>query len=168
MPYLGEFLGTMILILLGDGVVANVLLNLVMVLAFHQGALGVGVATSASQWIACIMIVLFMRQKDNPCHIDFGKLRVDFKILKKIFLIGIPAGIQNSLFALSNVTIQSSINSLGKVVFAAGCALITVLIRFFGTLPEGVSYAILLMNILSPYIEKLCARKPLGAGGKSK
>ena len=64
--------------------------------------------------------------------------------------------------------VTTPINSLGKVVFAAGCALITVLIRFFGTLPEGVSYAILLMNILSPYIEKLCARKPLGAGGKSK
>lgn len=64
--------------------------------------------------------------------------------------------------------VTTPINTLGKVVFAVGCALITALIRFFGSLPEGVSYAILLMNILSPYIEKLCARKPLGAGGKTK
>ena len=64
--------------------------------------------------------------------------------------------------------VTTPINAWGKVVFAAGCAIITVLIRFFGSLPEGVSYAILLMNILSPYIEKLCMKKPLGTGGKAK
>ncbi len=67
--------------------------------------------------------------------------------------------------------VTSPINLWGKVVFALGCAIITVIIRFFGRLPEGVSYAILLMNILSPYIERLCAPKPLGAtekkGGKA-
>ena len=51
---------------------------------------------------------------------------------------------------------------LGKMVFAFGCGLITVLIRFFGSYPEGVSFSILLMNILSPYIEKLCSHKALG------
>ena len=54
------------------------------------------------------------------------------------------------------------INKGGKMVFAFGCALITVLIRYLGTYPEGVSFAILLMNILSPYIEKLCERRPFG------
>ena len=58
------------------------------------------------------------------------------------------------------------INTLGKMVFAFGCGIITVLIRFWGSYPEGVSFAILLMNILSPYIEKLCAKKPLGKVGK--
>ncbi len=64
------------------------------------------------------------------------------------------------------------LNKWGKAVFALGCAFITVIIRFFGNYPEGVSYAILIMNILSPYIEKLCAPKPFGAsdkkGGSSK
>jgi len=64
--------------------------------------------------------------------------------------------------------VSTPINPLGKMVFAFGCGIITVLIRFFGSYPEGVSFAILLMNILSPYIEKLCARKPLGTGGKTK
>lgn len=59
------------------------------------------------------------------------------------------------------------INTLGKMVFAFGCGIITVLIRFFGSYPEGVSFAILFMNILSPYIEKWCTRKPLGKGGKA-
>ena len=54
------------------------------------------------------------------------------------------------------------LNLLGKIVFAIGCGLITVLIRFFGSYPEGISFAILLMNILSPYIEKLCAKRPFG------
>ena len=55
---------------------------------------------------------------------------------------------------------------LGKMVFALGCGLITVLIRFFGSYPEGVSFAILIMNILSPYIEKLTAPKALGGTTK--
>ncbi len=50
----------------------------------------------------------------------------------------------------------------GKVVFAIGCGLITVLIRIYGSYPEGVSFSILIMNILSPYIEKLMAKKPFG------
>ena len=58
------------------------------------------------------------------------------------------------------------INNVGKMVFAFGCGLLTVLIRFWGAYPEGVSFAILIMNILSPYIEKLCAKKPFGKVGK--
>ena len=54
----------------------------------------------------------------------------------------------------------------GKLVFAFGAALITVLIRFFGSYPEGVSFAILLMNILSPYIEKWTMKKPFGGEAK--
>ena len=54
------------------------------------------------------------------------------------------------------------INKGGKMVFALGCGIITVLIRFFGSYPEGVSFAILFMNILSPFIEKLCAKRPFG------
>lgn len=51
----------------------------------------------------------------------------------------------------------------GKIVFALGCGVITVLIRLYGGYPEGVSFAILLMNILTPQIDKLTAKKPLGA-----
>ena len=52
--------------------------------------------------------------------------------------------------------------SWGKVVFGLGCGIITLLIRFYGSYPEGVSFSILLMNILTPYIEKWTMRKPLG------
>lgn len=63
----------------------------------------------------------------------------------------------------------------GKIVFGIGCGLITAVIRIFGSYPEGVSFAILLMNILCPYIEKWTVRRPLGTsrakkakGGESK
>ena len=60
----------------------------------------------------------------------------------------------------------SPINDRGKMVFALGCGIITFLIRVFGSYPEGVSFAILLMNILAPYIERITAKKPFGVGGK--
>ena len=54
----------------------------------------------------------------------------------------------------------------GKLIFGTGCGIITVLIRFWGNYPEGVSFSILLMNILTPYIEKLTRQKPLTGGKK--
>ncbi len=58
--------------------------------------------------------------------------------------------------------VTTPINRIGKIIFALGCAIITVLIRFFGNMPEGVSFAILIMNILTPYIEKIGVPKPIG------
>ncbi len=54
----------------------------------------------------------------------------------------------------------------GKIIFGIGCGLITILIRFWGNLPEGVSFSILLMNLLTPYISKLTRNKPLTGGAK--
>lgn len=58
--------------------------------------------------------------------------------------------------------VTTPINRIGKIIFALGCGIITVLIRFFGNMPEGVSFAILIMNILTPYIEKIGVPKPIG------
>ena len=71
-------------------------------------------------------------------------------------------GVAIAAFFMITDYVSTPINNIGKIVFAFGCALITVLIRFWGSYPEGVSYAILLMNILTPYIEKLTAKKPFG------
>ncbi len=64
--------------------------------------------------------------------------------------------------------VTTPINKYGKMIFALGCGLITVLIRFWGSYPEGVSFAILIMNILSPYIEKLCTKIPFGKEKRTK
>lgn len=110
------------LIFLSVAGVVNVILNLVMVLVFHQGARGVGIATAASHWISCILILAFMMRKDSPCHLDLKRLRVDIRVLRKILVIGLPAGFQSSLFSISNVLVQSSVNSLGKIVVAGNTA----------------------------------------------
>jgi len=54
----------------------------------------------------------------------------------------------------------------GKIVFGIGCGLLTMIIRLYGSLPEGVSFAILLMNILTPHIDNLSRRKIYGGGGR--
>lgn len=110
------------LVFLSISGVVNVGLNLVMVLVFHLGAMGVGIATAVSQWISCILILRYMLRYNGYCHIDLKKLRIDPRSLKKVLAIGIPAGLQSSLFALSNVVIQSSINSLGEIVIAGNAA----------------------------------------------
>ena len=74
-------------------------------------------------------------------------------------------GVVIAAFFMATDYSTTPINQLGKMFFALGCGLITVLIRFWGSYPEGVSFAVLFMNILSPYIEKLCAKKPLGKVG---
>ena len=71
-------------------------------------------------------------------------------------------GLILAAFFMATDYVTTPINKYGKMVFAFGCGLLTVLIRFFGSYPEGVSFAILIMNIVSPYIEKLCTKKPFG------
>lgn len=102
--------------------IVNVVLNLIMVIVFGMGAVGVGIATAVSQWISCILIVCFMMRTDGPCHITLSKLHVDRIKLRKIVMIGLPAGIQSTLFSVSNVLIQSTVNSFGKVVVAGNTA----------------------------------------------
>ena len=77
-------------------------------------------------------------------------------------------GLLLAAFFMATDYSTTPINKYGKMIFAFGCGLITVLIRFWGAYPEGISFAILLMNILSPYIEKLCTPTPFGKAGKQK
>ena len=58
--------------------------------------------------------------------------------------------------------VTSPINARGRMVFALGCGIITFIIRFYCSYPEGVSFSILIMNILAPFIEKWTAKKPMG------
>lgn len=109
------------LIFLSIGGVVNVVLNLVLVCAFKvPGALGVGIATAASQWVSCILVVVFMLKTSGPCKLDFKKLRIVRRKLQKIIAIGLPAGFQGALFSVSNVIIQSAIHSFGIEAVVAG------------------------------------------------
>ncbi len=97
-------------------------------------------------FVGCVF-VLFLMITGNP-------LFSLYQILSGGLLLG-------AVFMATDY-VTTPITRLGKMIFAFGCALITTLIRFYGSYPEGVSYAILIMNILSPYIEKWTLKSPLG------
>ena len=72
-----------------------------------------------------------------------------------------------AIFMATDYT-TSPVTKWGKVIFAVGCGFFTIMLRAFSNMPEGVSFSILLMNILTPYISKLTRQKPLGAAGGAK
>ena len=102
--------------------VVNVLLNLLLVIVFDMGVAGVGIATTMAQYISALLIALYFYRDDGVLHFSPKSLRIDRDILNRIIKIGIPAGIQGIVFSLSNVVIQSAVNSFGKVVIAGNSA----------------------------------------------
>ena len=100
----------------------NVGLNVFLVAVLHMGVAGVAVATIASQAVSAIMAILYLRKNKGPLHFSFRKLRIHKDKMKKILIIGIPSGVQGTLFSLSNVIIQSSVNSFGSTVVAGNSA----------------------------------------------
>ncbi len=100
----------------------NVVLNVIFVAVFHMGVAGVAIATIVSQLVSSVLILRHFIRLDGPLHFSFKHLKISKSKLKKILVIGIPSGIQGSLFSLSNVIIQSSINSFGSTVMAGSTA----------------------------------------------
>lgn len=104
-------------ILTSTGIV-NIVLNLVLVIYFQMDVAGVAIATIVSQYISAVAIVIRLLRIDGACRLYIKKLRFHTDELKRILLIGVPAGIQNSLFSLSNVIIQTTVNSFGSVAMS--------------------------------------------------
>ncbi len=100
----------------------NVLFNLLFVLVFGMAAEGVALATVISQIISALLVVFALIHMQGPCKLFFKHLGVCVKDLLDILKIGIPAGIQSACFGLSNVLIQSSINSFGPIAIAGNTA----------------------------------------------
>lgn len=112
------------LIYLICGGVVNVMLDLLFVIALDMSAAGVGLATAISQGVsAALMVRCLMREKDeNGLKLRLKNLRIHKDKLLMILKIGLPAGFQGTVFSLSNVVIQSSINLFGEAVIAGNSA----------------------------------------------
>lgn len=103
--------------------VVNVVLNLLFVIVFNLGVAGVAICTSVSQFCAALMVVLYIKfKKGGFFGFKFRDIRFYGKEAKDIARVGIPAGLQAVIFSLSNVIIQSSINSLGTAVMGGNGA----------------------------------------------
>lgn len=95
--------------------IVNVILNLFFVLVLHMDVAGVALATVIAHLLSAVLVVIALMKRTDACKLELKKLRFYSEPLKRIFRMGIPAGIQSSLFSISNVIIQSSINALDAV-----------------------------------------------------
>lgn len=100
----------------------NVLLNLLLVIVFHMDVAGVAIATVAAQVISAILVLLALMHSEECYRIDLRQLRIYKSKLIQMIRLGLPAGLQSSLFAISNILIQSSINSFGAAAMAGNTA----------------------------------------------
>lgn len=98
--------------------IVNAVLDLLFVIVFRAGVAGVGYATIIAQFLSAGMILLLLSKTDDVYRLTWGDLRCDTSILKQIFSIGLPAGLQSVLTAFSNVFVQSYINSFGSACMA--------------------------------------------------
>lgn len=102
--------------------VVNVILNLIFVICFHMGVAGVALATVLSQFISAGLIVRCLMKTGGSYRLEFSKLKFDWDKFKRMMQIGIPAGLQGSIFSISNALIQSSVNSFGSIAMAGNTA----------------------------------------------
>lgn len=105
---------------------SNIFLDLLFVVVFKMGIVGAAIATDISQLLPCIFIILFLVRSEDVYRVKLKDIRCYDNLLGKILKIGLPTGVQNIVISLSNVIVQSSVNSFGAVAMAGFAAYIKV------------------------------------------
>lgn len=101
--------------------VMNVILNLIFVILLKMDVAGVALATTISQCVSALLILRCLMRESDAFRLVLTKLKPDGKLIRRILQIGIPASLEGVVFSLSNVVLQSAVNSFGSIVMA-GCA----------------------------------------------
>ncbi len=96
----------------------NIALNLFTIVVLHWGVAGVAIATIASQYLTAVLAVRYLTRTTQDIRLNLRRVRFFQSELKEILRIGVPAGLQNALFSISNVIIQSNVNSFGSDAMA--------------------------------------------------
>ncbi len=110
-----------LIILMISGVI-NLILNLIFVIIFNLDVMGVSLATVISQTFSAVIIILLLTRESDAFKLNLKKLSLDSQIVLRIIKIGVPAGVQGIIFSLSNMVIQTSVNSFGKIAIAGNSA----------------------------------------------
>ena len=97
---------------------ANVALDLLLVIVIPLGVAGVAIGTVTSQFISCVLVLRCLHRSEGSYQLRFSKLSIKWIYLKRIFQVGIPAGIQSTVINFSNALLQSSVNSFGATAMA--------------------------------------------------
>lgn len=100
----------------------NLILNLLFVIVFKMSVAGVGLATVISNIVSALLVLYFLTHDESEIKIERKKLCIDLSSIKEMAVVGIPAGLQNIVFSVSNISVQSSLNSLGSSVMAGSVA----------------------------------------------
>lgn len=108
------------MLFLALGGVVNVILNLITVIGFNMSVQGVAIATASSHFVAAALTVGVLIKTTQPIKLHIKGIRLNIVWVKQIIALGVPAGIQGSLFSLSNVVIQSAVNSFNDPSIIAG------------------------------------------------
>lgn len=106
--------------------VVNIILDFLFVKYFQWGVAGAGYATLIAQAVAAVLVVVVLMKTDGPHQLVIKQIKFDMPILKKIIMIGLPTGIQQSIVSLSNVIVQSYVNAFGSNVVAGYSASIRI------------------------------------------
>ena len=106
--------------------VLNIILNVVFVAGFHMNVAGVAWATVISEAVSAVAVTVILMKRKDACRFYPAKMRIYGPQLKKIVRIGLPAGIQGATFSISNVIIQSSMNSFGDAMVSGNAAVSNV------------------------------------------
>lgn len=112
----------------------NVILNLIFIIFFDMSVDGVALATTISQGVSAILVVIALVKRSDTCQLHFSQIRFYKNEFLQILKVGLPAGVQGSLFSISNVIIQSSVNSFGSIVVSGNAAALNI---------EGFIYIVL-------------------------
>jgi putative MATE family efflux protein len=100
----------------------NATMNLFFVTVFRMDVAGVGLASALSNYVSAFIVIRALVKDESYTHLELKKLFIDKEALLEIVKVGIPAGLQSTVFAISNVAIQSSVNSFGKIIMAGNGA----------------------------------------------
>ena len=106
--------------------ILNVLLNLLFVVVFKMDVAGVALATTLSQYVSTALVLICLIRTDTALKFMPHRMRINGKTLAGIIRVGLPAGLQSVLFSISNVLIQSTVNSFGSTVMAGNAAAISI------------------------------------------
>lgn len=106
--------------------VVNVGLNLFFVIVLHMGVAGVATATAISQAVSAVLVLRCLMRAEGDYRVDLRRLRIKKDKLLRMVRIGLPAGIQGASFSISNVLIQSTVNSFGSIAVAGNTAAMSI------------------------------------------
>lgn len=120
--------------------VVNIVFNLIFVIVFRLGVKGVAISTVISQTVSAVLVSRKLITTETEVHLNIRDIKFDGKTLKRILKIGLPAGLQGSVFSFSNTVIQSTVNSFGKAV-VAGCTASSGIENFVYITMNSVSLA---------------------------